>query len=168
MLGVMLFIAARFAVLRSVVKVQKKQFRQTALMQQKNELKQLAFLPEDLYKDAKGLEWKENNKEIVLDGKYHEVISIEKKNGSYIVSIIEDRKENELFRNFFEKTDKNGHLADCILLVVGMNFTASPQFEFKQQPIVFIEHQTRYTLKSGIEISARTERPPARTLHFKS
>ncbi len=156
----MLFIAARFTVLRSVVKVQKKQFRKTVLLQQINELKQITVSADDLYKDTKLIEWKENNKEVVINGKYHEVISVEKKDGCYIVSIIEDSKENELFKNFFEKTDKNGHLADCITLVLGMNFVTSQPIQFKPAEDNVITHQTHFTLKGGIELCSRTEKPP--------
>lgn len=156
----MLFIAARFTVLRSVVKVQKKQFRKTVLVQQMNELKQITVSADELYKDKKDIEWKENNKEVVLNGKYHEVVSIEKKDGIYVVNIIEDSKENELFKNFFEKTDKKGELADCITLVLGMNFVSSEPIEFKQAQTNSIDHQTHFTLKSGIELCSRTEKPP--------
>lgn len=160
MLGVTLFVALRFAVLHSVVKIQKKQFRHTALMQQKSEWITLTFNSEELYKDTKGVEWKENNKEIVINGKYHEVVSIEKKNGKYCVNIIDDRKENELFRDFFDKIEKKGQLTDCILYVLAMNFIVSDPVGLEQPTGTEINHVTILTLKNGIEFSARTEKPP--------
>lgn len=160
MLSTMLFISARFTVLRSVVKGQKKQFRQTALLEQKGGLEQLIFTAEELYKDVRGIEWKENNKEIVINGIYHEVISIERINGNYVVNIIEDKKENELFKNFFEKTDDKGQLASCIMMALGMNFVVSTPLEFKQQCAIMIDHRTPFTLKEGKGFCARTRIPP--------
>lgn len=160
MLCVMLFIASRFTVLCSVVKVQKKQFRQTALLQQKNELKQIMFEANELYKNSKGVEWEENNAEIILNGTYYEVVFIEKKGNSYIVNIIEDTKESALFKNFFDKTDQKGQLAEYLTLLLGVNFNISEPIKFRQTPGQLVEHQTAFTLKSGIELCHRTVKPP--------
>ncbi|MFO0322594.1 MAG: hypothetical protein ACK504_09230 [Bacteroidota bacterium] len=156
----MLLVASRFMVFCSVVNAQKKQFRQTTLLQQKTELKQIAFRDNELYNDVKGVEWKENNKEIVLNGKYYEVVSIEKKVGIYVVNIIEDTKENELFEFFFKNTERKGELTDYLTLVLGMNFITSEAIKFKNTQAGLANHQTPFTLKSGIELSNRTEKPP--------
>lgn len=156
----MLFITARFAVFSAAIKIQKRQFRQTVLAYQKDELKQMRFDADDLYKNSKGIEWKENNKEVVLNGNYYEVVSIEKKENVFLVNMIEDTKENELFKNFFEQTDHKGQLADCILFLLGMNFVPAKVITLKQTDSVSIKHQTNFTLKSGVFVNTRTEKPP--------
>ncbi len=156
----MLFITARFAVFSTAIKIQKKQFRQTVLAHQKDELKQICFNADELYKNCKGIEWKENNKEVVMNGNYYEVISIEKKENIFLVNIIEDTKENELFKNFFKQTDRKGQLADCILFLLGMHFVPVEYVVLKQSDSVCVKHHTHFTLKSGVVVNARTEKPP--------
>lgn len=156
----MLFIAARFTVLQSFVNLQKKQFRQTVLLEKKKELKQVVFSEDNLFKDTKNCEWKEGNKELVLNGIYHEVVSIDKKDGNYIVTIIEDKKENELFANFFTTTNNKMQLTDCIIMILGMTFVASEPFEFKQAIPYEVKHQTHFNLKFGTEQFSCTEKPP--------
>ncbi|MBK7816821.1 MAG: hypothetical protein IPJ60_04180 [Sphingobacteriaceae bacterium] len=128
----MLFVGARFVVFKSVVKLQKREFRQLVLKQQHKTFKQVFVSIKDLYKDVNGLEWKENNKEIVIKNTYYEVLSVTKQGSVCVVNIIEDKMENELFANFFEKSDSGKGLADQLLLVFAMNFVLPQQQEIKQ------------------------------------
>lgn len=120
-------------VFTGMVKSQKKEFRQQVLQHQHTTVKKIEVAAQDLYEDIKGLEWKEHNKEVVIEGVYHEVLSVERSGDHYIVSILEDRAENELFRNFFDKSDTSKGLTNYLQLVFAMNFTIPVAQEFKAQ-----------------------------------
>ncbi len=148
LLGVMLFVGARFVVFKSVIKLQKREFRQLVLKQQHKTFKQVIVSAKDLYKDVNGLEWKENNKEVVIKNAYHEVLSVTKQGSVCVVNIIEDKMENELFANFFEKSGEGKDLADHLLLVFALNFVLPCQQEIKQ----LSEKKTEYCI-ANIQIN---------------
>jgi hypothetical protein len=150
----------RFVVFKSVIKLQKREFRQIVLKQQHKTFKQIIVSAKDLYKDVNGLEWKENNKEIVIKNTFHEVISVTKQGSVYVVSIIEDKMENELFANFFEKSDEGKNLADHLLLVFALNFVLPHQQEIKQQAedqLAYCNAETQTLLKG---FYSKATKPP--------
>lgn len=133
LLAIMLFVGARFVVFKSVIKLQKREFRQQVLKQQHKTFKQIVVSSEDLFKDVNGLEWKEHNKEVVIKNVYHEVLAIKKVGNSYFINIIEDKLENELFRNFFDSSDKGKGMANQLLIVFTMNFVLPQPQQIKPQ-----------------------------------
>lgn len=54
-----------------------------------------------LYMDQKGLEWKEENKELVIDGVYHEVLKTVPGKTWAVLYLIADHAENALFSRYF-------------------------------------------------------------------
>ncbi len=121
---VLLFlISSRFLFFISFVKHQKVEFRKQLIEQNSIEIKKLELNHEALYKDGNGLEWKENNKELVINGVYHEVISVIKTNGNFLLLLLEDKEENTLFKNFFHlnKQAKNS-LLEISNLLLALNY----------------------------------------------
>ena len=119
-IGVITF---RFLFFISYIKVQKHNFRDQLIKESKNEVFEVQLAENDLFMDKPGFDWKENNKELVIDGVYHEVIAIKKSNGKAIVFLIEDKAENTLFKNFF-CANKGIHkdFADLIKLLLNLNY----------------------------------------------
>lgn len=156
LLAVMLFVGARFVVFKSVIKLQKREFRQQVLKQHHKTFKQIVVSSEDLFKDVNGLEWKEHNKEVVIKNIYHEVLSIKNQGNSYIVNIIEDKMENELFRNYFDNSNKGKGLADQLLIVFTMNFVLPQHQEIKPQ----FDHELEYCKANAL--------PPKSGFYFKA
>ena len=99
---ILLFMNARFVVFTSYVKSQKQEFRKQALAQNLSELIQIETEAGELYKNKRGFEWEKNNKELVVNGVYHEVLSIVIKGGKAIITIIPDKAENNLFQQYFQ------------------------------------------------------------------
>lgn len=161
LLAVMLFVGARFVVFKSVIKLQKREFRQQVLKLQHKTFKQIIVSSQDIFKDADGVEWKENNKEVVINNVYHEVISVKKQGNIYVVNIIEDRMENELFRNFFDNSDKGKGLADQLLIVFTMNFVLPQQQEIKSQFYHNLEYCKAKTQFPLIGFHSKTIKPPS-------
>ncbi len=112
----------------ATVKFHKRAYREAVLKQDHKNAKQLFISPGNIYKDMNGLVWKENNKEVVIAGQYHEVLSVIKNTDGYIVNIIEDKMENNLFRNFFDKSNASKKAAETLLFIFSLNF-AMPQQE---------------------------------------
>lgn len=119
-IGVITF---RFLFFISYIKVQKHNFRDQLIKESKNEVFEVQLAENDLFMDKPGFDWKENNKELVIDGVYHEVIAIKKINGKAIVSLIEDKAENTLFKKFFS-ANKSIHknFADLIQLLLNLTY----------------------------------------------
>jgi len=91
----------KYVFFTSYVHSQKSEFRQNLLIQKNEATYSMVFLEEELYRNTKGVEWKEDNKEIVVNGVYHEVLSVVRQNNTYVVTLIPDKAENKLFKSFF-------------------------------------------------------------------
>lgn len=98
---ILLIMNVRFMLFSTYVKSQKHDFRKQAIAQNLSELIKLDIKAGDLYKNKNGFEWEKNNKELVINGVYHEVLSVSVKNGRAVVTIIPDKAENELFARYF-------------------------------------------------------------------
>jgi hypothetical protein len=119
-IGVITF---RFIFFISYIKVQKHNFRDQLIKESKSEVFEVQLAEGDLFIDKPGFDWKENNKELVIEGVYHEVIAVKKINGKAFVSLIEDKAENTLFKNFF-CANKGIHkdFADLIKLLLNLTY----------------------------------------------
>ncbi|MDZ4664500.1 MAG: hypothetical protein SGJ15_06465 [Bacteroidota bacterium] len=142
------------------MKSKKREFRQEVLKQQHKTLKQVIVSANELYKDANGLEWKEHNKEVAIKNVYHEVLSIKRQGNSYIVTIIEDKTESELFANFFKKNDSDKGLADHLLLVFAMNFVIPQHEKIRQQTETELRFCTLTTQPHRNGFYSKTIKPP--------
>lgn len=123
LLLIMLLIGAKFIFFKSYIHFQKVQFRKSILAAPIKDLTEIMVDETDLFKDSKGIEWKENNKEVVVRGQYHEVISIKKEGNRFRVYIIPDKAENNLFQSYFTLDNTSGGRdKDQWLLLLCMNF----------------------------------------------
>jgi hypothetical protein len=142
-------ITFRFLFFISYIKGQKSDFRKQILSENTKDLKQVKFSNDDVFKNKNGFEWKEHNKELVINGIYHEVISVKKYNDHTIVSIIEDKAENTLFKKFF-CMNKGIHkdFSDLIKLLLNLSYLQNiPQIVFDQK------HETKQFCSAIIQFS---------------
>lgn len=94
-------ISFRFLFFISYIKGQKSEFRKQLISENNNKVIEVKFSKDDIYINKNGCEWKEKNKELVINGIFHEVIAIKEINDFFVVSLIEDKAENSLFKKFF-------------------------------------------------------------------
>lgn len=128
-------ITFRFLFFISYIKVQKADFRKQLLIESNNKLIEVKISNDDLFNNKTGFEWKHNNKELVINGVYHEVISIKKIKTYSIVSVIEDKAENSLFKKFF-CLHKGIHKDFADLIKLLLNLTYLPNSESHQIAIL--------------------------------
>ncbi len=107
--------AFRFIFFISFVQSQKTNFREDVLHKNQNLVSEIKFLNTDAFVNKNGYEWHENNKELVVNGFYYEVISVIKLKNSVLVKVIADKNENDLFKNFYSLN--NNTKQGCIHLV---------------------------------------------------
>ncbi|MGE0567996.1 MAG: hypothetical protein AB7O73_08600 [Bacteroidia bacterium] len=112
------FSIGKYSLFTSYLHFKKIEFRQLTISN--NTSKKTLTIPlENLFVNESGFEWENNNKELVIDGIYHEVLSITKFDNKAHITIIEDKAENELFHRFFasSQTAKSSlyHFAGWIL-----------------------------------------------------
>jgi hypothetical protein len=160
---VLLFlISSRFVFFISYVKSQKTEFRKQLLEQNAGETKVLKFNQHQLFKDGNGFEWKENNKELVINGTYYEVISIKKNTAAYTVILIEDKEENVLFKSYFHLNKKaKNTLKDMSELLLVVNYLQNTfEYNLKQnhQNICYLPFNRLFTAES---FKANLLKPPA-------
>jgi hypothetical protein len=141
LLAIVILITARFAVFSGYLHSQKIELRKTSLVQQNLKVKKIIFSKEDLFEDRAEYEWKEHNKELVISGSYHEVLSVQKIGESFVVSVIEDKTENELLKGFFEKNTSAQETANNLLYVLQMQYPAPNKLTLKVPPINFYSFQ---------------------------
>lgn len=91
----------RFFFFVSYIRLQKTDFRRQLLLSGSKELLRFEFSENELFHDAKGFEWKKQNKELVVQGVYHEVIKVLLIGKKAMVFAIPDKKENTLFQSYF-------------------------------------------------------------------
>ncbi len=124
LIGVMSF---RFLFFISYIKAQKKDFRQQLISSTTNQVVEVKFSSNDIYVNKNGFEWKEKNKELVINGQYHEVVSVIKVKDHFIVKIIEDKAENKLFQNFFcANKDIQHNYLDLVKVLLNFNYLNDP------------------------------------------
>lgn len=158
----LVFVAARFSLLQFTIKLHKKNYRYSTLIHNKKQLKVISIPCQSIFIDNKGIEWKENNKEIVINGKYHEVIEIKKNKNFYQVFIIEDDEENLMFYKYFISEKLNKQLLNCFLLIYSINAIENRlELYFKNQFKV-IQTSFNYIFKFGSEFENLFIKPPCK------
>jgi hypothetical protein len=100
---ILLILNVRFLLFTSYVKSQKQEFRKQAIAQNLSDLIQIETESKELYKNKRGFEWEKNNKELVINGVYHEVLNVVIRNGKALITIIPDKAENALFERYFHE-----------------------------------------------------------------
>ena len=123
LLILLILITSRFLFFSGYLKIQKSIFRKELTTLYKKEVFIIKMNNDKLYKNVDGYEWKEKNKELVINGIYHEVISVKQIEGNSFISVIEDKAENKLFKRFF-CANKQLHdvFSDLIKLLLNITF----------------------------------------------
>ncbi len=144
------------------VKSQKLRFRTELLRTGCNAAFTYTISTTALFKDHTGIEWKDEGKELVLDGKYHEILSIVYQNNVATLLLMPDAMENQLFSHYFYLRHTNdGALPGVLFHLMGLLF-------LHHLPSTFcvLEGQVLHTLNDGIQVDVTsfTEKiikPPA-------
>lgn len=115
-------VAFNYLGFKTYLKSQKKIFRQQLITASSHLVEQKKVSKDCLFKNANGIEWHENNKEISINGTFYEVLKVEEVNDSAIIYVIKDEKENALFAGYFEKQNKNNDfIISMIKILFGLN-----------------------------------------------
>lgn len=147
----MVLTSLRFQIFRSINRSQKATFRQELLLQNKNEIVFIEVLTLDLFNDRTGLEWKDENKELTLNGQYYEVLKLVKKGNSTLVYLIPDKKESELYKRYFANHQSEGKTRTCLLhFTLGLLYIPNPVSSSIQAPV---EYQRVYFQDTNFELS---------------
>ena len=117
LIALITLIAFRYLFFLSYLRQQKSEFRAELIRDKHNEVTVLKISLEELFRDKINFEWKNHNKELVIEGKYHEVIKVEKLEKYALVYVIEDQAENDLMSHYF-KLDKSKHNQSADLIKI--------------------------------------------------
>ncbi len=154
------FVTARFSMLQFTIKLHKKSFRYSTLIHNKKQLKVISIPSQSIFADSDGIEWKENNKEIVINGKYHEVVEIKKNQNSFQVFVIEDDEENLMFYKYFISEKLNKQLVNCFLLIYSLNAIENNLILILKNHFKDIQTSFNYIFKFGFEFENLLIKPP--------
>lgn len=133
----------RFMVFNTYVRSQKQEFRKKTIEQNSKDLIQLQVKSEDLYKSKAGFEWEKNNKELVINGLYHEVLGVRINGNTATVIILPDVAENELFASYFCE-QKNTQQDHPMMLLFHFLFIESHQQNKLNVTIDFFKYPKQY------------------------
>ena len=137
-----LVITARFLFFISYISSQKTIFRSELIKHSIAEAKTVELKKTDLFKNKNGYVWKEHNKELAINGVYHEVVCVKLSGDKAFVTILEDKEENRLFLSFFaHNKNKNNFLTDFIKILSNLTFLNHPEFNLKahnSKPRIFL------------------------------
>lgn len=117
----------------SIINASKSDFRKDLLSNGLSIVQTKKMALKELYKDSENIIWKENNKEIMIGGRYYEVLDVRVSAGEATISFIEDARENELFSSYFSTKKQNDDvLFQLVKLMTGMNFEAHQFFDLNR------------------------------------
>lgn len=119
----MIAISGRFAFFQLHLRSLKADFRHRVLSQSSLPILKLSLKKNDLYVDSGPLQWKDNNKEVVLNGVFHEVVKVILHGDSVTVYLIEDKYESDLYRRYIatdhrQETASWYHLLGCLQTIL--------------------------------------------------
>ena len=141
LLVIVTIITARFAVFSGYLHTQKIELRKTSLLQKNVQVKKLTFSEQELFVDLGPYQWKEHNKELVIEGCYHEVISVQKTDKGFVVAVIEDKTENEVLKHFFKNNKAAQETANSLLQLLQVQYPAPSTLVFKTPSIKIYNYQ---------------------------
>jgi len=156
-LAVFAIVVFNYSFFRAYIKLKKSDFRKEIAVSFSSKLEKVEMDKCDLYRDKNAVEWVDENKEVVINGKFYEVISIVVSGNKAVISITKDEQENRMFSSFFSHQSENNVLLFNILkLIQGATINSVLSYNFIQgnevanpQPIYkkgFITHQYFFKL----------------------
>lgn len=119
----LLLISGSHFIFACYIKSQKHQFRSQMLRTGSKDAFRYTMPSSALFRDSRGLEWKDKGKELVLNGKFHEIMEITCHKGIATLLLIPDALENQLFSDYFSLRHHNaGSLPGTLLYFMGLLF----------------------------------------------
>ena len=157
----LMVVVFRFFVFMSYIHIKKAEFRENIISSHGNSIVSLEMPKADLFKNKPGYEWKEGNRELVINGVYHEVIAIKSHNSGVLVLLVPDRVENDLFSRFFRLHKKSSeHLANFVSLLLGFSFEEKERHAGGFQKITIVKWLPLSELDCTLGYKATRLKPP--------
>lgn len=121
----LLFFSFRHLMFKHHLGFQKHKFRTELFASANPNIIAIRMAACNLYKNQNGIEWKDNNKEIIYKGLYHEVLHISINNAIAEISLIEDAFENSLIASFYNTLSKEDPVHQLLSDLLNFKFTAT-------------------------------------------
>lgn len=150
-----------YGLFKLYIKCQKTNFRNELICKGSSSLEEIEISTTDLYKNKKGVEWHENNKEIIINETFFEVIKVISKKDITVLQVVKDEKENKLFASYFNnKLINKDFLVQLIKIMCGLHLvnTCNYDFKFFENFKCLLNHVNHFNL--GIELHLRLIKPP--------
>lgn len=110
LLCILVFSCGSYFIYKIYLKSYKKEFRSFVNIQKQDKLESYTIPISQLYISSNVLKWEDENKEVIVDGKLYDVISLIIENDQVILALLPDFKELQLkqeFANLFNDSAKN-------------------------------------------------------------
>jgi len=150
----------RYILFSTYIQSQKESFRVTAFKGNNSKLKTLCFSESMIYKNTKEFTWEKKGKELVVNGVYHEIVSIKKTGGEYEVVLLEDKKENEILKQFFKGERNSKSNQSAIIFLLQLNFVVPGQEVRQQDQAKQIYYLRMLVIKANSEYTLELIKPP--------
>ena len=127
LLFITILISCRYCLFTSYLHLQKTNFRTDLLVNHRHLAQHLILRGSRLFQNDQQIQWKENNKELVIAGIYFEVLRAADSSDCLIVDVIEDKKENKLCASF-QRLRNSGDLVNLLSAFLGFQFLPSKPY----------------------------------------
>ncbi len=127
----LLCFSARHLMFKNYLSFQKNRFRLELFKSNQADIFTIQMPAEKLFLNENGIAWEDKNKELVMNGLYHEVLHIQIKEGKAIISLIEDRFENNLIAKYYKSLSKEDTAYNLFAEFLQLKFiTSTTDFDF--------------------------------------
>ncbi|MBK9284325.1 MAG: hypothetical protein IPM51_08370 [Sphingobacteriaceae bacterium] len=128
---VLFFSSGTFFVYQAYIKSYKQEFRAWAVQENNRAIIELTIPIAELFKNTALIQWVDNNHEVVLNGKLHDVLTYTVKSKNVVLKLIADEKEEFLKRNFaaiynkYDSSDSSSGLLKLLKQFLSLKFTSN-------------------------------------------
>ena len=117
-----------FIFFKTYIKANKEEFRKKTLSRSNSKLLTLTLELKDLYVNKNGIEWEDDNKEIVAGNTHFDIVTIKLNKKSAEIILIEDRDENSLFaKHLSTSKERSKQLADISGFLLNLIYLQNQQ-----------------------------------------
>lgn len=162
----MIFISAQYLVFYGGLQLQKQSFRAALLLKESANTKSLEIKTDQLYKDTKTFQWREHNKELIIENKFYEVLAVFQSAETAVITLIEDEKENELLQTYFQNSESHKKLSNVLQALLCLIFYPPQELNFMPDTKLYSQLTFCYLYKKSTDFRCFLIKPPTVNLPF--
>jgi hypothetical protein len=160
-------LAGNYLLFMAYISSQKTHFKKAQSLDSKPVLVQYLFLENELFVNKDGIEWDKSNSEMIVNGVFHEIVGFTKTNKGYVLTLQEDKKENDQ-HNKFDRLHKDQRRRGLMLfkLLVQLNYLqTNSRNNLSSYSTLHSNYISDFLFSESVYIPKNTEPPENKALY---